>query len=79
MGLGFQWSNNSFYQLKGGFDVKDEWGRSQNRAQAIREFSTPNIAVLLNDIVNNPDKYPKTEKEWIRWLLRDSGNAVKEL
>jgi hypothetical protein len=57
----------------------DEFGRTDNKAQAIRKFDKLKLASLFDDIKRNPDKYPDSITDWIEWLNKDSGDSVCEL
>jgi len=59
--------------------MKDEYGRTNNKAQVIRELDKLRMAYLLNDIKSNPDKYPNTAMEWVEWLNMDSGDNLDSL
>ena len=56
--------------------MKDEYGRINNRAQAIREMSKLHMAYIFKDISEHPEKYPKTTTEWLEWLNADSGETI---
>ena len=47
---------------------KDEFGRKNNKAQAIRELSNNELAVLLNELVAQQDNCPHTVCGWKEWL-----------
>lgn len=58
--------------------MKGKSGKN-NKAQTIRELDKLRLACLLNDIKSNPNKYPRTTMEWIKWLNMDSGDSVNSL
>lgn len=47
---------------------EDEFGRKNNKAQAIREMSDEEFAVLLNELVAQQDNCPQTVSNWKGWL-----------
>lgn len=47
---------------------EDEFGRRNNKAQAIREMSDEELAVFLNELVAQQDNCPRTVSEWKEWL-----------
>lgn len=47
---------------------KDEFGRKNNKAQAIRELSNNELAALLNELVAQQDNCPHTVSGWKEWL-----------
>lgn len=47
---------------------EDEFGRKNNKAQAIREMSDEELAVLLNELVAQQDNCPQTVRNWKGWL-----------
>ena len=51
--------------LRGGI-VKDEYGRVDNKAQAIRSLDELRLSYFLDDIKSNPDKhkYPDDPEGW---------------
>lgn len=59
--------------------MKDEYGRTDNKAQVIRSLDKVRMAHLLNDIKTNPDKYPATVEEWLEWLNKDSSDDLFNL
>ena len=59
--------------------MRDEYGRDNNKAQAIRSLDKVRMAHLLNDIKNNPDKYPENVEGWIIWLNKKSGDNIFSL
>lgn len=59
--------------------MKDEYGRINNRAQAIRSFDKLKLAYLLSLIVENPNEYPKSTVGWFNWLDTDSGESIDKL
>lgn len=56
----------------------DEFGRTNNKAQAIKELDKLRLAYLLDDIKNNPDKYPDNRMDWLEWLNKDSGSNMDD-
>lgn len=46
----------------------DEFGRKNNKAQAIRELSNDELAVFLNELVAQQDNCPHTVDGWKEWL-----------
>lgn len=59
--------------------MKDEFGRKQNKAQVIRSLDKTKMATLLQNIQENPDKYPGDRSGWIEWLNAGSGNSIDNL
>lgn len=59
--------------------MKDEYGRSNTRAQVIRNLANFRIAVLLDDIKKNPEKYPTNRNDWTEWLEQESGENILNL
>ena len=59
--------------------MKDEYGRINNRAQAIRSFDNLRLAYLMKDVLENPNKYPQNINDWLEWLNADSGDSVDNL
>lgn len=59
--------------------MKDEYGRINTKLQVIRSLANVRMAWLLNDIKENPDKYPNTRAEWFEWLNQDSGDSLDNL
>jgi len=59
--------------------MKDEYGRTDNKAQVIRSLDKLRMAYLLNDIKKNTDKYPNDTMEWVEWLNMDSGDSIDNL
>ena len=59
--------------------MKDEFGRINNKSQAIRSLNKERMAYLLNRIKQNPDKYPETVEAWIEWLNMESGDTIETL
>jgi len=57
----------------------DEFGRLNNKAQAIRSLDKVRMAHLFNDMQKNPEKYPSNINGWIEWLNKDSGDSVTDL
>ena len=47
---------------------EDEFGRKNNKAQAIREMSDEELAAALNEIVAQQDNCPRTIEGWKQWL-----------
>lgn len=47
---------------------RDEFGRKNNKAQAIRELSDDELAVFLNELVAQQDNCPHTVDGWKEWL-----------
>lgn len=47
---------------------EDEFGRKNNKAQAIREMSDEELAAALNEIVAQQDNCPRTIDGWKEWL-----------
>lgn len=47
---------------------KDEFGRKNNKAQAIRELSDNELATFLNELVAQQDNCPHTVSGWKEWL-----------
>mgnify|MGYP000736659392 CR=1 FL=1 len=45
-----------------------EFGRKNNKAQAIREMSDEELAAALNEIVAQQDNCPQTVSGWKEWL-----------
>lgn len=56
--------------------MKDEFGREQNKAQVIRSLDKTEMAILLQDIQENPDKYPGNRSGWIEWLNAGSEESI---
>nr|DAO18494.1 MAG TPA: hypothetical protein [Caudoviricetes sp.] len=50
---------------------KDEVGRKNNKAQAIREMNNEELAAALNEIVAQQDNCPRTIEGWKQWLQED--------
>lgn len=50
---------------------KDEFGRKNNKAQAIHELSDNELAVLLNELVAQQDNCPHTVSGWKEWLTEE--------
>ena len=59
--------------------MKDEYGRLDNKSQAIRNLDKVRMAHLLNNIKQCPDKYPDSVEAWIEWLNLDSGDTIDTL
>lgn len=47
---------------------RDEFGRKNNKAQAIREMLDDELAALLNELVAQQDNCPRTVGGWKEWL-----------
>ncbi len=50
---------------------KDEFGRQNNKAQAIRELSDDELAAFLNELVAQQDNCPHTVGGWEKWLSEE--------
>jgi hypothetical protein len=50
---------------------KDEFGRKNNKAQAIHELSNNELAALLNELVAQQDNCPHTVSGWKEWLTEE--------
>lgn len=50
---------------------EDEFGRKNNKAQAIREMSDEELAALLNELVAQQDNCPHTIDGWKEWLTEE--------
>ena len=50
---------------------KDEFGRKNNKAQAIHELSDNELAALLNELVTQQDNCPHTVSGWKEWLTEE--------
>lgn len=50
---------------------RDEFGRKNNKAQAIREMSDNELAAFLNELVAQQDNCPQTIDGWKQWLLEE--------
>lgn len=59
--------------------MKDEYGRTNNKSQAIRSLDKVRMAHLLNRIKQQPDKYPDTVEAWLEWLNLESGDTIETL
>lgn len=59
--------------------MRDEYGRINNRAQAIRSLDKLRLAHFLTLIVENPEEYPKNTMEWLDWLNAESGDSIDKL
>lgn len=59
--------------------MKDEYGRTNTRAQVIRNLANLRLALLLDDIKRNPEKYPSDKNDWIEWLEQESGEDILNL
>lgn len=47
---------------------RDEYGRINNKAQAIREFADDELATFLNEVVAQEDNCPRSIDGWKEWL-----------
>ena len=47
---------------------QDEYGRTNNKAQAIRELSDDEMAALLNELIAQEDNCPRSIDGWKEWL-----------
>lgn len=47
---------------------QDEYGRTNNKAQAIRELSDDELAALLNELIAQEDNCPRSIDGWKEWL-----------
>lgn len=63
----------------GRISMRDQFGRVNNKAQAIRDLDKLRLAILLDDIKKNSDKYPDSRNDWVEWLNEDSGDRVDQL
>ena len=59
--------------------MKDEYGRTDNKAQVIRSLDKVRMAWLFQDMREHPEKYPKNRAEWFDWLNEDSGETLDTL
>lgn len=59
--------------------MKDEYGRINTRAQVIRNLANLRLALLLDDIKRNPEKYPSDKNDWAEWLGQESGEDILNL
>lgn len=59
--------------------MRDEYGRINNKTQAIRSLDKLRMAHLLDDISSKPEKYPQNVNEWLDWLNKESENNVRNL
>lgn len=50
---------------------KDEFGRKNNKAQAVREMSDEELAAFLNELVAQQDNCPQTVSSWKKWLSEE--------
>nr|DAG43438.1 MAG TPA: Protein of unknown function (DUF1456) [Caudoviricetes sp.] len=50
---------------------RDEFGRKNNKAQAIREMSDEELAVFLNELVAQQDNCPRIIDGWKEWLQEE--------
>lgn len=67
------------FKVREDLEMKDEFGRTNNKAQAIRSLDKLRMAHLLRDIAENPNKYPKDVNSWIEWLNAESGDSIDNL
>lgn len=49
----------------------DEFGRKNNKAQAIHEMSNEELAAFLNELVAQQDNCPRTIDGWKQWLQEE--------
>lgn len=59
--------------------MKDEYGRTNTRAQVIRNLANLRLTLLLDDIKRNPKKYPSDKNDWAEWLDKESGEDILNL
>lgn len=59
--------------------MKDDYGRINTRAQVIRILANLRLALLLDDIKRNPEKYPSDKNDWTEWLDQESGEDILNL
>ena len=50
---------------------EDEFGRKNNKAQAVRELSDDELAAFLNELVAQQDNCPHTVDGWKEWLSEE--------
>lgn len=50
---------------------RDEFGRKNNKARAIRELSDDELSALLNELVAQQDNCPQTIDGWKEWLQEE--------
>lgn len=50
---------------------RDEFGRKNNKAQAIHEMSNEELAAFLNELVAQQDNCPRTIDGWKQWLQEE--------
>lgn len=50
---------------------KDEFGRKNNKSQAIREMNDEELAATLNELVAQQDNCPHTVSGWKEWLTEE--------
>ena len=50
--------------------MKDEYGRTNTRAQVIRNLANLRLTLLLDDIKRNPEKYPSDKNDWLNGLIK---------
>ena len=50
---------------------RDEFGRRNNKAQAIREMNDEELTAVLNEIVAQQDNCPRTVSGWKEWLSEE--------
>ena len=60
-------------------NLKDEYGRIEDKAHVIRSLDKLRMAHLFNDMKNNPEKYPDNVERWLEWLNKDSGDSIDNL
>ena len=48
---------------------RDEFGRRNNKAQAIREMNDEELTAVFNEIVAQQEKFPRTVRGWKEWLI----------
>ena len=59
--------------------MRDRNGEIMDKAHAIIGLDKLRLAIFLNDIKRNPDKYPNSNMEWLEWLNQDSGDNIDNL
>ncbi len=64
------------FKVREDLKMKDEFGRINNKAQAIRSLDELRMAHLLKDISQNPEKYPEDVNSWLEWLNAESGDSI---
>lgn len=50
---------------------RDEFGRKNNKSQAIREMNDEELAATLNELVAQQDNCPHTVSGWKKWLTEE--------